>query len=61
MDVYIDSYDVDDSLKRAINRLEEFHASSRIHLLLYAALDTRLCIERTLFRRAWSACIPLRT
>ena len=49
MEVLIDSYEVNDSLNRAIRRVEEFRRTGQVHLLLYAAVDTRLCIERTLF------------
>jgi hypothetical protein len=29
--------------------MEEFRSTGRVYLLLYAALDVRLCVERTLF------------
>jgi len=43
------TYEVENSLQRGIDNVEEFHRSGNLYLLLYAALDTRLCIERTLF------------
>ncbi|WP_237061885.1 MULTISPECIES: hypothetical protein [Microbulbifer] len=49
MEISYASYEVEKSLKRAIVHVEEFHRSGHLHLLLYAALDTRICIERTLF------------
>lgn len=49
MVVSVESYDVNDSLNRALDRMEEFRRTGRAHLLLYAALDVRLCVERTLF------------
>lgn len=45
----VQSYDVNDSLNRALDRIEEYRRTSQPYLLLYAALDTRLCTERTLF------------
>ncbi len=49
MEFTTDSYEVQHSLHRAIARVEEFRSTRQVHLLLYAAVDTRLCIERTLF------------
>jgi hypothetical protein len=37
------------SLQRAIRRVDEYHETKDTYHLLYAALETRLCIERTLF------------
>jgi len=47
--VSMKSYDVNDTLNRALSRLTEYRQSREVALLLYAALDVRLCIERTLF------------
>ena len=49
MVISVQSYDVNDSLNRALDRMEEFRSTGRAYLLLYAALDVRLCVERTLF------------
>ena len=49
MVISVQSYDVNDWLNRALDRMEEFRSTGRAYLLLYAALDVRLCVERTLF------------
>ena len=43
------SYDVNDTLNRALSLLAEYRQTREVALLLYSALDVRLCIERTLF------------
>jgi len=47
--IVFNSYDPQDALKRVHDRIREFEQNKSVHLLLYAALDVRLCIERTLF------------
>jgi hypothetical protein len=49
MEVYVNAYDAGDALGRAIDRMKEFDNHPDFYLLLYAGLDVRLCIERTLF------------
>ncbi len=49
MSISLKSYDVNDTLNRALNQLEAYRQRRQVSLLLYAALDVRLCIERTLF------------
>jgi hypothetical protein len=49
MEIYVDAYDCNDALRRAMARKQEFETGPQLYLLLYCALDTRLCIERTLF------------
>lgn len=48
-EVYVNAYDAHDALNRAVARRREFESHLDFYLLLYSALDTRLCIERTLF------------
>jgi hypothetical protein len=43
------SYEANDTLTRALERLADYERTHETNLLLYAALETRLCIERTLF------------
>jgi len=45
----VSSYEANDTLTRALERLADYERTNETHLLLYAALETRLCIERTLF------------
>src|SRR5689334_13264652 len=45
----VSSYEANDTLTRALERLADYERTNETNLLLYAALETRLCIERTLF------------
>lgn len=49
MAIYVNAYHAHDALRRALERKTEFENHRDFYLLLYSALDTRLCIERTLF------------
>ena len=47
--VYVNAYQSYDALGRALERKAEFERHRIFYSLIYSALDTRLCIERTLF------------
>lgn len=49
MEKTLKSYDAIESITRATHAIDCFEKTGNVHFLLYGALDTRLCIERTLF------------
>ena len=49
MQIDLNPYRARGALKRALQRKEEFDNSRNFYSLLYSAIDTRLCIEQTLF------------
>jgi hypothetical protein len=49
MEITLESYDATESITRARRAIDSFEKTGNVYFLLYGALDTRLCIERTLF------------
>lgn len=49
MEITLKSYDATESITRAKHAIDSFEKTGNVYFLLYSALDTRLCIERTLF------------
>jgi hypothetical protein len=49
MEITLKSYDAKESITRATLAIDSFEKTGNVYFLLYSALDTRLCIERTLF------------
>lgn len=49
MEITLKSYDATESITRATHAIDSFEKTGNVYFLLYSALDTRLCIERTLF------------
>jgi hypothetical protein len=49
MEITLKSYSDTESINRAINAIDSFEKTGNVYLLLYSALDTRLCIERIFF------------
>jgi hypothetical protein len=49
MEIDVNPYHAQGALNRALKQKQEFDSYGNFSSLLYSALDTRLCIERTLF------------